>query len=421
MAYFEVKSKPRLTFPTLTDSIVTFNSQYAGLPLKSHSVEVVATQSGSGTPSPDNIRSINGHDSIIIGNCDSDIAYLWTVDSSFTGAVLFNQIYNYTSGSTTGLGVVRTISSGLISFSGESTSAGNSVTFAWTDFTVPNGHKVIVLKDFTLPEGDFIFDQYNGYANVDITNTIMNVSAGFLIPQLKVSGAGHDYTGISGHLSVIDLTVMFGSTIADYIYNLEQGEAGAGVAFFKHMYPDNYYPYNAGTKEGVGVSTVIQIGSTVYGGEYDARTGVFTVTHGFVDLGTLNWNRYTTESTQKIYFRTSSEISDCIKSTSTNLTYGMTCSNYVEGAWTNVLDASGYDLQFALGWGNRSYIAIYDSGKSEMTAADFKTAMNGVQLIYPLATPTTIQLPPCPIDTLEGVNNIWADTGNTTLQYPKFG
>jgi hypothetical protein len=33
----------------------------------------------------------------------------------------------------------------------------------------------------------------------------------------------------------------------------------------------------------------------------------------------------------------------------------------------------------------------------------------------------TIQLPPCPIDTLEGVNNIWADTGDTTLQYPKFG
>lgn len=40
MAYFEVKSKPRLTFPTLTDSIVTFNSQYAGLPLKSHKVNI---------------------------------------------------------------------------------------------------------------------------------------------------------------------------------------------------------------------------------------------------------------------------------------------------------------------------------------------------------------------------------------------
>lgn len=32
----------------------------------------------------------------------------------------------------------------------------------------------------------------------------------------------------------------------------------------------------------------------------------------------------------------------------------------------------------------------------------------------------TIQLPPCPIDT-QIVNNIWADTGDTTLQYPKFG
>ena len=26
-----------------------------------------------------------------------------------------------------------------------------------------------------------------------------------------------------------------------------------------------------------------------------------------------------------------------------------------------------------------------------------------------------------PIDTLEGVNNIWADTGDTTLQYIKIG
>lgn len=33
----------------------------------------------------------------------------------------------------------------------------------------------------------------------------------------------------------------------------------------------------------------------------------------------------------------------------------------------------------------------------------------------------TIQLPPCPIDTLEGENNIWADTGDTTLSYITIG
>ena len=45
---------------------------------------------------------------------------------------------------------------------------------------------------------------------------------------------------------IIDLTQMFGSTIADYIYSLEQSQAGAGVAWFKKLFPNDYYAYNAG-------------------------------------------------------------------------------------------------------------------------------------------------------------------------------
>lgn len=45
---------------------------------------------------------------------------------------------------------------------------------------------------------------------------------------------------------VIDLTQMFGSTIADYIYSIEQSQAGAGVAWFKKLFPKDYYAYNAG-------------------------------------------------------------------------------------------------------------------------------------------------------------------------------
>lgn len=45
---------------------------------------------------------------------------------------------------------------------------------------------------------------------------------------------------------VIDLTQMFGSTIADYIYSLETAQAGAGVSFFKALFDKDYYPYNAG-------------------------------------------------------------------------------------------------------------------------------------------------------------------------------
>lgn len=45
---------------------------------------------------------------------------------------------------------------------------------------------------------------------------------------------------------IFDLTQMFGSTVADYIYSLEQSQAGAGVAWFKKLFPKDYYEYNAG-------------------------------------------------------------------------------------------------------------------------------------------------------------------------------
>lgn len=49
------------------------------------------------------------------------------------------------------------------------------------------------------------------------------------------------------NIQCFDLTQMLGSTIADYIYSLEQGTAGAGVAFFKRYFGDDYYPFDSGS------------------------------------------------------------------------------------------------------------------------------------------------------------------------------
>ena len=70
---------------------------------------------------------------------------------------------------------------------------------------------------------------------------------------------------------------------------------------------------------------------------------------------------------------------------------------------------------------NATRIMIKDTRFS--TVADYDTWLqdNPVDIVVKLATPITIQLPPCPIDVLEGQNNIWADTGDTTLQYIKLG
>ena len=59
---------------------------------------------------------------------------------------------------------------------------------------------------------------------------------------------------------------------------------------------------------------------------------------------------------------------------------------------------------------------VYDSTKSALTAADFKTAMSGVQLVYELATPLVYDLTPQTVQTLAGTNNIWSSTGNSTIK-----
>lgn len=60
-----------------------------------------------------------------------------------------------------------------------------------------------------------------------------NATSGWGVQQIK-------------NVQMFDLTAMFGSTIADYIYSLEQATAGAGVAWFKNLFPEDYYEYNAG-------------------------------------------------------------------------------------------------------------------------------------------------------------------------------
>ena len=89
-------------------------------------------------------------------------------------------------------------------------------------------------------------------------------------------------------LNAFDLTKMFGTTIADYIYSLEQANAGAGVAWFKKLFPKDYYAYNAGELMHVQTSAHETVGfnqfdkSDAVWGEYiDSGNGAFiTATRG---------------------------------------------------------------------------------------------------------------------------------------------
>lgn len=74
---------------------------------------------------------------------------------------------------------------------------------------------------------------YNIYFNIGQGGSVVDIDC---IPQL------------------IDLTQMFGTTIADYIYSLETATPGAGVAWFKKYFPYDYYAYQTPTLEHVTIS-----------------------------------------------------------------------------------------------------------------------------------------------------------------------
>jgi len=65
----------------------------------------------------------------------------------------------------------------------------------------------------------------------------------------------------------------------------------------------------------------------------------------------------------------------------------------------------------------RAYGSIYIMDTEHTSTTDFVSAVNGHQLVYELATPQTYHLTPQEVDTLLGINNVWADTGNTTAEY----
>lgn len=169
----------------------------------------------------------------------------------------------------------------------------------------------------------------------------------------------------------------------------------------------DYHPYTGDTYS----ITFPSEADTVYGGTLNVTNGTLTVNRAMVDLGTLNWSAYTLASN---CFK--AVLSDG-KATRTNYSADGACSSYAKADYITTLRDT--DKTFGIGYthlsANVCYVAVHDSSYSDATA--FKTAMNGVQLCYELATPITYTLTPTEIKSLYGENNIYADCGSTSVTY----
>lgn len=260
--------------------------------------------------------------------------------------------------------------------------------------------------------GSLVWNQLCNNASVTVVNGHKYL--------LKKDGAysigastGTALTGLTvGSDMVIDLTLMFGSTIADYIYTQEQATAGAGVALAKAWagITADYFPYDAGSIKSVGGLTAHKMtdgngdiigeypldssltlrglpkldgDNLYYDGDVYKADGTVERKYGVVDLGTFNWSKYVNANIPIFY--TSVDIPNLKPGTGRMAK----CSAYVCQDWTslNARTDKTVEIHPTL---SRPYIA--DSSYTD--AASFKTAMSGVYLVYELAEPTTEQAEP---------------------------
>ena len=166
----------------------------------------------------------------------------------------------------------------------------------------------------------------------------------------------------------------------------------------------DYIPYNG---RSIPISWQSEAG-TVYGGKLDVLSGVMRITHTYTNLPTSGWAK-----------------------SGSNFWHSMTAMSNtrpVQIGWCthykNEVTATG-DNTIIFGYSSFSgtpRIVVRDSRFT--TASDFMAFLaeqetNGtpVMIAYPLATPIEIQLTPQEVNSLLGANNIFADTGDTEVEY----
>jgi hypothetical protein len=196
------------------------------------------------------------------------------------------------------------------------------------------------------------------------------------------------------------------SNLVECVAEVEAVQEGSGDPS-----PDNIRPIIGQTEvviENAGKTYAIQLGDTIYGGELDVVTGELRVTHGEVDLGDLN---YTYESTTSYTRFKSNAISGIKQMVVRTMPLVCSCFQTIDDgrAIGQVPDSSVYNDQ------NTEYIYIRDSRYT--STSDFKTAVTGQTLVFPLATPYTIQLTPQQIRLLKDTNHLSCNTGDLSIKY----
>ena len=123
-----------------------------------------------------------------------------------------------------------------------------------TNLLFLNGHKYLLSWGVLFPTGCFVYVHAGQGSSADNRTACIWACTESEVSYPHLNYKLNTVFDLTYTLGLFDLTQMFGSTIADYIYTLEQNTAGAGVAWFKKLFPKPYYAYDAGSLQSVNAS-----------------------------------------------------------------------------------------------------------------------------------------------------------------------
>lgn len=361
---------------TYSGSIVSFEGTETTA-VKSLTAQIVPKQAGSGDPSPSNVRPISGWSSVNVKRIGKNFLKV-------NGYDLFRQYGYYDRNELTDSSVILdppTVGWPNIWVAYKNVPIGTPITFSGT-YTNPNGNgarPTIALGSVDPSDTTFL-----NYADI-VKETITEVgtrtfSLTATIPSgricaLRITASNtNDISMVTQPFKVENMQLELGSTATDY-----------------KPYQGNTYP--------------ISLGQTVYGGTLEVCSGKLAVTKGFrLFDGSESWGFITSTDRNRV-----------------NITVAERTDAYVTDILGNYIKPVSEPASLPPIWSaniNNLGGLLVGVPTSITSANDWKTYLssNPLQIVYPLATPTEITLTPTQVNTLLGNNNIWADSGDVTVE-----
>lgn len=348
---------------TKSGSIVSFEGDETTA-IKSLTAQIVPKQSGSGEPSPSNVRPISGTSTVNATRCGKNILPKMTAGTYSANG-----------------GTIVVDDNGVAHLSGTTTASGNVAI-------IPLETPITITQDMV--DKGLYYHLRNSAVIANLEPTLENNSAvratGYAFsPANRISPQLGD--GVVGKtVTRIRFYVTSGVTLS--------GTYAPSLEFTNEV--TEYEPYQ-------GTSYPISLGQTVYGGTLDVVSGKLDVDWAKIDMGSLNWGIWNGKFV--------ASLPDAYQSLMGSIP--LVSEIYKTGQWGSSA-SQGEDMIWITGSTSNAEVYVQDSTYTDKTA--FKTAVTGKYMAYKLKTPTEVTLTPTEVNTLLGQNNIWADSGDVTVE-----